>query len=134
LVASPRYVEKYGKPKIPKELFSFRCGVWHRNNEQISWKLGEDEILIDASKNKIITINDYTHLRFMVLRDEIITELPPFFCRDLINEGKLVEIMPDYQMPNQMISLLYPSRKHVSSITRAYIDFCVANVNTYLDT
>jgi hypothetical protein len=36
-------------------------------------------------------------------------------------------------MPEQDISLLYPSRRFVSSIVRAYIDFCHANVAAFCE-
>jgi len=128
VVASPKYIVKYGQPNVPAELIKFPLGIWHKFHESVSWSLGGLDVEITAK----VVVNDYIHLQFLALNDFIITELPPFFCRELINEGRLVEILPEYPMPEQTVSLVYPTRQQVSRVSRSYIDFCVANADKYL--
>lgn len=128
LVATPEYIAAFGKPKTPTDLVNFPCGVWHQNQEQRAWNVGGETVCLRGR----ITVNDYLHLQYAALRHEIITELPPFFCRDLIEQGRFVEVLPDFPFPEQTISLVYPSRKQISRICRTYIDFCVENASKYL--
>jgi len=54
-------------------------------------------------------------------------ELPPFFCKKYLESGDLVEVLPDYAMPEQQVNLMYPSRKGISRIIKVYIDYCFEN-------
>ncbi|MFT5807851.1 MAG: DNA-binding transcriptional LysR family regulator [Moritella dasanensis] len=55
-----------------------------------------------------------------------ITRMPRFNLGDEIETGKLVELFNDYQHQEINVYLIYPSRKHVSSKVRHFIDFVTA--------
>ncbi len=77
--------------------------------------------------NPFIRVNDYLHMRYLALNHKCVTELPPFLCQKYIENGELVEVRPDYPMPEQRVNLVYPNRKRLSRITRVFIDYCVEN-------
>lgn len=128
LVASPCYIEKYGEPTNPADLMHMKTGVWRRHHEKRSWRCGDSEVDI----NPVIQVNDYLHLRYLAVKGEIITELPPFFCKEQLQSGELIPILQDHPFPEQEVSLVYPTRKQISRLSRVYIDFCVENVGKYL--
>lgn len=124
LVASPEFLNGHSI-QSPADILHLRCAAWSKQYQTITWTLGEDSLEI----RPFIRANDYVYMRYLALKGRCITELPPFFCQHYIDKGELVEVLPEYAMPEQSVNLLYPSRKSVSRITRVFIDFCVENFN-----
>ena len=124
LVASPGYFAEVSI-ESPQDILSLKCAAWSQKDDVITWSLGNEKLTI----NPFIRANDYLHMRYLALSHKCITELPPFFCQKHLESGELVELLPDYPMPDQQVNLVYPSRKSVSRITRVFIDFCIENIN-----
>lgn len=122
VVASPKLLAAYSF-KSPQDIISKKCAAWGKKDQMIIWSLGSEKIAI----NPFIRANDYSHMRYLALSHRCITELPPFFCEKYIESGELVEVLPDYPMPEQQVSLVYPGRKQMPRITRVFIDYCVGN-------
>lgn len=119
-MASPQVLARVGEPSSLEDLRQLPCGVWQRSSAPGAiWQLGDQRFEPPAT----LVTNDYQHLRSRAIAAELLTELPPFLAHDAVQRGKLKLVLPDHPMPAQDISLLYPSRRFVSSIVRAYIDF-----------
>jgi DNA-binding transcriptional LysR family regulator len=71
-------------------------------------------------------------LRYLALKGVCLTELPPFYCRPYFERGELVEVLPDYAMPEQHLSLVFPSGKNLSRISRVFIDYCAEHLTAHL--
>jgi len=128
LVATPEFIKKFGEPELPQDLLNFSCAAWIKKDDSIEWALGKEKIVIEPA----VRVNDFTHLRYLALQHLYITEQPPFMARELIAKKQLVQILPNYDLPNFSINLLYQSRHQLSRIARVYIDFCVSNFEKYL--
>jgi len=124
LVTTPSYLADK-EITTPQELSTHATAAWGKQYRPIKWSLGEYQIDI----NPLIRSNDYEHLLYLVQEGNVITELPEFLCQHLLDEGKLVEVLADYKMPERSVNLLYPTRKGMSRITRVFIDFCLANLD-----
>ncbi len=124
VVASPQFLAG-NVFNIPLDIDIYKCAAWAKKEQDIIWSLGNEKVSIKP----FIRANDYSYMRYLALNHKCITELPPFYCQEHIENGELVEVLPDYPMPVQQVSLIYPSRKHVSRITRVFIDYCVKNFN-----
>lgn len=130
LVASPSLLARHGTPATPEGLRHMPCGVWQRDSgSHVIWQMGDQRVEPTA----LLLANDYFHLRARAIAGEVVTELPPFLARDALRGGDLQQLLPDYPMPVCDLTLLYPSRRYVSSIVRAYIDFCADNVAGFSD-
>ncbi len=125
LVASPSLLAQHGPLTTPDDLRHMPCGVWARaSGSHAIWQLGDQRFEPTA----VLLTNDYFHLRARAIAGDVVTELPPFLARDALRRGALQLLLSDHPMPVNDVTLLYPSRRYVSSIVRAYIDFCVANI------
>jgi len=122
LVASPTFLTGCSID-YPKDILSKKCAAWCQKDQEVIWTLGNQQLKIEP----FIRANDYLHMRYLALNHKCITELPPFYCQKYVERGDLVEVLPDYPLPEQRVSLVYPSRKSVSRITRVFIDYCVEN-------
>lgn len=121
VVASPTYIEKHGVPLSPSQLNDFPIGSWGNNPEQVTWIFSDKPYEITPK----VTINDYSHLLALTLADNIITELPPLLAQPYIDSGSLIHLLPDWKLPKLSLNLVYPTRKHLSPLSRTYIDFAL---------
>ncbi len=124
LVASQKYLVKNKKIKTPLDLIDHPVAAWTPKGEPIEWQLGQQSIKVSPK----VRSNDYAQMKYLALSSKYITELPPFFCTGSIEQGKLVEILPQYPFPEQQVSFVFPSTRLISRITRAFLDFAVANL------
>lgn len=126
LVASPMLVERFGVPETIEDLHRFPCATWVPGaNGPSRWLLGGHAV----EPHSVLATNDYAHLRSRALAGDVVTELPPFLAADAIRAGDLVEVLPQWPLPQQQIHLLYPSHRHPSSIIRTYLDFCQSEIS-----
>lgn len=109
--------------KTPKDLHNVPVAAWGKKGEPIRWSCG-DEII---SLNPFLRSNDYMHMRYLARQGKCVTELPPFFCKEDLESGKLVELLPEYPLPEWPVSLVYPSRRQLSRVARAFIDYCITH-------
>jgi DNA-binding transcriptional LysR family regulator len=54
-----------------------------------------------------------------------IGELPPVVRPDLVREGKLVEVMPQWRLPTYDLSLVYLGNRHISKPCRLFKEFAI---------
>lgn len=117
LVASPQFLRGCSI-NTPQDVLSNPCAAWYRKGQVLTWTLGEETLNIEP----FLRANDYLHMRYLALNDKCITELPPFFCQQHLERGELVELLPDYPMPQQQVHLAFPSSNRIA---RVFIDYCV---------
>lgn len=127
LVASPQLIERLGMPTSVDDLLRYPCAVWVQGaSRRGRWQLGNQTIEPEG----VLTTNDYAHLCSRALSGEVITELPPFLAADAIRTRQLVHVLPDHPLPEQQINLLYHSHRHPSAIVRAYLEFCLEQIES----
>jgi DNA-binding transcriptional LysR family regulator len=52
--------------------------------------------------------------------------------RDALTDGRLIQLLTEFELPKQPISLLYPSTRLLSSRVRAYLDWSVPRLRERL--
>ena len=124
LVASPDYLASTGTPRTPTELTTHRC-LGHSNVGRSSWRFlrGETEETVNVTTR--FTANDATVLLHAALADGGISLQPTYLASSLLQDGRLQQVLPDWQPPPMTIHALYPSRRHLSPAVRALLDFLV---------
>ncbi|MBD9598085.1 LysR family transcriptional regulator [Ensifer sp. ENS05] len=121
LVASPTLLGRLGNPAEPNDLDRYPCAAWGSTLEaRPTWTLAGQVQQIKAA----FTVNDYVHLRGRALAGDVVTEVPSFLVVEHLRAGSLIEILPDYPFPESPVHLVYRKQRHLSTIVRAYLDFC----------
>jgi DNA-binding transcriptional LysR family regulator len=127
LVASPAYLERVKAPRSPKDLvdhkllaFSYRrpddtWTFWHQN--------GKDQQTL--SFEPYLSMNDYTGLAAALLAGVGIGDLPPVVQPELIRDGRLVEVMPEWHFRTFDLSVVHLSNRHISRPVRLFKEFAV---------
>ncbi len=122
LVASKGYVEKYGKPNNIEDLTNFQCLARENPDTDAYWTLNGNKFFFQPH----MTSNEFRLLHYLTQRDFGIAQLPPYFCRREIESGEFVSILPEVESPKVDVHLVYPSRKHLSRVVRAFIEHSIA--------
>jgi len=125
VVCSPIFIKKYGAPLHPEQLISFPCGAWNNGESKVHWVFANKKYPIVPR----LKVNDYAQLLNNALAGETIVELPPQLAESYLKSEELIELLPALPLPMQSLHLLYPSRKYLSPISRAYIDFALNYFN-----
>lgn len=125
LVASPEYIRKFREPRLPDDLSELPCASWNMKLDKCVWQLGDSRIEIQP----FLQVNDFSHLIYLALQGQCITEVPPFLVKKEIADGRLIPLLSDYPCPEVELSLLYPSRHQLSRIVRVYVDYCLQEID-----
>ncbi len=75
-----------------------------------------------------IAINDYAGVQSAVINGLGISEIPSILCGPELQDGRLVQVMPEWQFSPVTLSAVYPSNRNLSRLVRLFKDFCVERI------
>ncbi len=132
LVASPRYLRRAGAPSHPNELPLHGLVAFSRWEPAVTWVLEHNGETHKVNVQPRIAINDYAGVQSAVINGLGISEIPSIICGPGIQDGRLVEIMPEWQFSPVTLSAVYPSNRNLSRLVRLFKDFCVERIEALL--
>ncbi|WP_159653890.1 LysR family transcriptional regulator [Vibrio atypicus] len=125
LVASPDYLNQNNEILSPLDLREHAC-LGYKNFGRHIWQLTNETERHEVEVNCDITANEATVLLHGSLASLGISMQPTYLADEWIAQGKLHQVLPEWQLMSLQMYLLYPSRKHLSPPVRALIDFLLA--------
>lgn len=127
LVATPEFITEYGEPKTLAELSKFPIAGYGDNGIlQVERMFDNAEIELSA---KFVT-NDYQAILDYSLQGLAIGSLPPYCAQKQLENGNLIEILPNAPKYTHQIYLVYPTHKHPSALLKAFVAFCLKHSST----
>jgi DNA-binding transcriptional LysR family regulator len=124
LCASPDYLARCGYPAAPADLIEHRCIGYSYAATGDEWQLIDTERNAHAVKvNCHMHTNNGDTARAAALAGQGVIWQPTFLIGNDLRAGKLVQVLPEYRLPDIDVLALYPSRRHLSAKIRAMIDF-----------
>jgi DNA-binding transcriptional LysR family regulator len=120
LCASPDYLKAYGKPMVPADLLKHQY-ITHsirKPDDVIAFK-NDEEIRVTP----ILWLNDSFAMRECVIRGMGIANLHEHIVDSALKEGKLLEVLREYQEPKRYVYLYYQQSRYVQPKIRRFIDF-----------
>ena len=126
LCASPEYLARCGYPAEPADLNEHQCIGYSYAATGDEWQLMDSE-----RKAHTVKVNCHMHTnngdtaRAAALAGQGVIWQPTFLIGNDLRTGKLVQVLPDYRLPDIDVLALYPSRRHLSAKIRAVVDFLV---------
>jgi DNA-binding transcriptional LysR family regulator len=121
LCATERYLKRRGYPVYPDDLASHNC-LMYSNFGKSLWHFIKDEQPVVATVSGNYSANESSLLLNSVLKNRGISLQPRYAVQALINEKKLVQVLPNYEAVSLGIFAVYRSRKHQSLALRTFID------------
>ena len=126
ICASPGYVGALGQPSSPAELAGRNCILFSYSDNRDEWEfrspLGPQKVSVSGD----MKVNNSEALSAALVAGAGIGRLPTFIAGPLIMEGRLVQLLSDYDMPWKPLYIVFSDRKLISRSARALIDFFVS--------
>ena len=125
LVASPAYVAGTTPPRRPQELLDHRILAFSHWQPEHHWVFthvnGQDKEAVSFLPH--LGINDFAGVTAGLLAVQGIGDLPPIVQPDLMRDGRLVEIMPDWHFPVFDLSVVHLGSRSLMRPVRMFKEF-----------
>jgi len=131
LAASPEYLKEWGEPQCPEDLNTHRLLSFTGWQEQITWEFFKKQKAKKILVESYISINEISGLQYAAENHQGIANLPAILCTQALKQGKLVEVMKEWQFAPTTLSAIYPSKRNTSRLVKLFMDCCSNHLNTH---
>jgi len=134
LVASPKYLDRAGRPRDPDEL-----------HEHVTLSMNEDEVRqrwdLQGTNGEMRRIDlkprvsgfDFPMLMALAKQGLGITMLPETLCADAVRSGDLEVVLPEWRLPQGIAHAVFASRRGLLPAVRVFIDFLAEKLPPLLE-
>ncbi len=121
VVASPKLAEQIGKPEHPQGLAAFPFVEHRALPNPLNWKfLSATGETTDVQMNPALRADVTPAIKAMVQEGAGISILPDFFVKKEIENGGLIQLVPDWVLPTGGIYAVYPPTQFRSAATKQF--------------
>ena len=127
LVASPSYLKNCRAPEVPQDLLGHRLLAFSYWKPESTWTF----VNVDGKSEETITfqpylsMNDFTGLTPALLAGGGIGDLPPVVQPELLRDGRLIEVMPNWRFRTLDLALVHLGNRHMARPVRLFKEFAV---------
>lgn len=126
ICASPRYLETHGIPKTLDELARHRCIVHRQNDDAYGvWRFLIDGRTEIVKIHGVLSSNDGAIVQGWAIDGQGIVIRSEWDVAKYLESGQLQRILPDFTLPSADLYAYYPSKHHLPTRVRAFINFLV---------
>jgi len=123
LCAAPEYLDRQGIPDRPEQLTDHSCLHYGQIVTGNQWTLDNGDREHRVTVQGVLCSNNGEVLRDVAVKGLGIALLPTFIIKSELDRGELVRILPDYQLPQLNLYLLYPLNRHLNTKVKLLVDF-----------
>ena len=126
-LASPRYLERYGKPAHPSDLTAHRClqFIDPHTGRPFGWEFIRGSESIEVPTSGPLTFTDPKTMLEECFAGTGIAQVIGWGVGPALARGALVDLFPEWHGERFPLFAFHPSRRHPPAKVRAFIDFCV---------
>ncbi len=130
ICASPEYVEKHGLPLDLNDLQGHRCtGFLHpQTGKELPWEINVNGEVSYIHVPSVARFNNIDAEIAAVKRGIGIGQLSEYLIKNELENGELIQILPDGRVPRLGIYMYYSERTKIPARVRQFIDFCMATM------
>ena len=124
LVAAPAWIRRHGLPQTPEDAAAHAAVLpsYTDLSRHPCTRGGETATL---ALNSALQSNSTLMLRELLLAGSGIGYLPHWLAQDDLAAGRLVQLLPEWELHRVTLHAAYPDRRHLSAKVRSFIDFLV---------
>ena len=126
-VAAPGFVARHGRPKHPSEVARLPCIEFYdaANARPFEWEFRRGREVLPVSPAARLMVSDVGAMLSACEAGVGIAQIMQLSSGDLLAEGRLVELFPDWSGEFFPLYALYPSRQLRAAKVRTFIEFTV---------
>ncbi|WP_395675419.1 LysR family transcriptional regulator [Inquilinus sp.] len=123
LCAAPSYLAAHGTPEHPSDLVRHRCISYAYGANRDEWILtgpgGEVRVRIGAR----LQVNNGDAIQAAIREGYGIARQPDFIAAPDLAAGRMVQVLPEWRLPEMGIHAVYPPARTLSAKVRSFVDF-----------
>ncbi len=124
LVASPKYLDRAGRPKTPDDLAGHTTMSMGEDEVRQRWELrGRDGEVRRVDLKPRVAGFDFPMLMELARQGLGITMLPETLCAEAVRSGELEVVLPEWRLPQGIAHVVFASRRGLLPAVRVFIDF-----------
>jgi DNA-binding transcriptional LysR family regulator len=126
-VASPSYIAERGAPRTPQDLDAHECILFRdpTTGTPFEWELQRGKEVVPINAKGALLLTDVATMLEACVSGAGIAQVMALGIRDQLEQGRLVDLFPDWPGETFPLYVIHPSRNHPPAKVRAFIDFCV---------
>ncbi|MGU7773400.1 LysR family transcriptional regulator [Burkholderia sp. MR1-5-21] len=128
LVATPDYVKRTRRIRRPEDLLAHQHVGYARHvvGSRLEFSKGAERIVMPAAGR--YRVNSSPALRECFLAGIGVGSAPAWLVQDLIDAGRLVRLLPGWQMQPHPVHLISPSRRYQPLRARVFLQFMAEHI------
>ena len=123
LVASPKYLERMGRPQSPDDLDAHVTLSMGEDESRQHWELHRDGESRKIALKPRVAGFDFPMLMALAKQGIGITLLPETLCANAVRAGELEVVLPEWRLPQGIAHVVFASRRGLLPAVRVFIDF-----------
>jgi DNA-binding transcriptional LysR family regulator len=125
--ASPEYVARRGMPTRPSDIEKHQCVLMrdHTTGRPFDWEFVRGQKVVPVNASGQLLVNDVGGLLGACLGGQGIAQLLDLYARELVADGRLVQILPAWADETYPLYAYHHSAQLMSAKVRAFLDFVV---------
>ena len=130
-VVAPSYLERHGRPKHPNELVDHAC-IHFRDpvtGHAYDWEFHKGRKIITVPTKSRLMVSDAGTMFTECIAGTGIAQVVAVVVRDLLENGSLIQLFPDWSDETFPLYAYHPSRHHPAAKVRAFVDFVLDAVH-----
>ena len=133
--ASPAYLQRHGIPQSPEDLHAHRMIHYASTfgGRPDGWEYWDGVQFTSVPVQGALTVNSSDAYEAACIAGLGLIQAPAAGLRTLIDQGLLVEVLPQYRAEAMPVSLLYAHRRHLPQRVQAFMAWLAETVRPYLD-
>lgn len=125
LCASPEYLQQAPAPTSPKALKTHSCIIFGNPHNNVNWQLQQGAETINVQVSGRISVNSMEFALHACLSGLGVALLPYAVVDQYVKSKKLELLLCEYSSNVGGLYIVYPSKSHLSTTVRAFIDFVI---------
>jgi len=133
--ASPSYLKTYGTPRTLDDLASHRLihYVTTLGAKPEGWEYFDGSEYRSLAMPGVLTVNSVEAYEASCLAGLGLIQAPAVGVRDMVRQGLLVEVLPEFSAEPMPVSLLYAHRRNLSKRLQVFMAWIADVIAPYLD-
>jgi DNA-binding transcriptional LysR family regulator len=122
LVATPAYLKKRQRPRIPEDLKQHDCLLFGASPTIGNVRLDRGEESVQVPVTARLVVSDFDILSAAATAGLGIGLLPAVHCIDDLRARRLERVLPDWNPPSTPLHVVYPTARHLSANVKSFVE------------
>lgn len=126
IFAAPNYLKDHGSPQVPNDLAKHNCLILRQDDTAYGlWRFSRGRKAETIKVRGSLSSNDGEVVLNWALDGRGILMRSEWDAARFLRSGRLVELLPDYELPQADIYAVYAHKQNLAAKVRVFVDYLV---------